>query len=542
MKKEKSRFKKNLIVSVIAGFAAACLCMAALASCRETANNNQSSEPQTSEALTSLTPQTSDVSETSSVQSAAAIAEEQMAAGKVYAAEAENVQNQAVKIAEWYCENVLSQNFSDCVDYFADLRDVAYFEDLALEYAVYKLKENGVPANRYLYILFVNEYDNKRNVLVDGMTTGEIVPYPIERIKDKISNHALYSKYAKYLTEPVYTEGMHELDIASLIRKNRHIHFSSYINNRALAVLSSKMDLLEYYHPSYFDWKLDFIDLATGQRIKEHKLQDTDGIDYYFHYYAGDAFFDIYFAVQTSDGIAFAKYKIKLNDNTEQIERYTWEEHEKLDVRSDEKDISDSGRYYAFYRDYDLYLHDNQSGSDILLYEGYIDEDNYGKNSFVPAVSFFVGDTLFFNIYGYEQVLGSGMYDPKSDKLSVFNNAVSAEFYSDGYIYGFTYDDMHLYRFRPDSPDNVENIYPEFYQNLILFSPNRKHFVNISLETDETSIYTLYASDGIKEIKTYTFSSPFISLSYGNMSNEYVFLPTLNNHVVDNKAYIIKLN
>lgn len=211
-------------------------------------------------------------------------------------------------------------------------------------------------------------------------------------------------------------------------------------------------------------------------------------------------------------------------------------------MRSDEKIKSDSGRYYAFYKDYDLYLHNNQTGKDILLYDGYVDVEDYGKRSVVPHVSFFVGDTLFFDIIGYEHAKGSGMYDPHTDKLSVFRNYVSAEFYSGGYIYGFMYDDPSLYRFSIDAPDNVENIYPDFAKSSILFSPSHKYLLNISSYLGEASIFTLYDTDGLKEVKTYTFSSPFIKLYYGTMSDAYIYLPSSQNNAVDNKAYIIKLN
>jgi len=540
MDKKKKQLKTKARLSIIAGLAAACLCMTTLVSCGDTS----SLEPQTSEAQTSDAALTSDVLDTSSAPPASTFEEEQIAAGKIYTSRSDTAEGQAEYITKWYCENILKQDFADCIDYFAALQGITSFEDLYLEYAVYGLKQDNNTENKYLYILFVNEYNNKKNVLVDGLMTSEIIPYPIDRIKEKISKHALYGKYAKYLTEPVYTEGMYELDIASLIGKNRQVHWNTFINEHVVAVLSSKVDYMEQYQWDYSEWKIDFIDLATGQRIKEHKFQDFGERFSICNTVVNDEFIYVMFYSRTLDDTEdVVKYSIKLNDNTIKTERYTLEEFEKNVMRSDERIMSDSGRYYAFYKDngYDLYLHDNQTGKDILLYDGYFD-DEYGKNLVLPAVSFFIGDTLFFNIYGYEHFIGSGMYDPHTNKLSVFNNNINTEFYSNGYIYGYMYGDSNLYRFSIDAPDKVENTFPDFYQTSISYAPSLKYLLNISSRLGETDILTLYEIDGLKEITTYTFSSPFIRLNYGIMSDSYIYLPSSQNNVVDNKAYIIKLN
>lgn len=324
MEKEKRLSLKKARISIIAGFAAACLCMTALVSCRETSKINQTSDPQTSETQTSE-PQTSDISETSSAPSASATAEELMASGKIYAVQPDTAEGQAEDITKWYCENILKRDYADCIEYFAVLRDIASFEDCYLKYAIYRLKQDNNSENKYLYILFVDERNSKKNVLVDGLTTSEIVPYPVDRIKEKISSHALYGKYAKYLTEPVYTEGMYELDIASLIAKNRQIHWNSFISSHVVAVLSSKVDFLTYYQPVYSEWKIDYIDLATGQRTKEHKLQDFGKRFSIYNTQVSDEFLSFLFYKSTFDDDTgeVVKYSVKLNGDTEKIERYT---------------------------------------------------------------------------------------------------------------------------------------------------------------------------------------------------------------------------
>ena len=73
MENEESYLKKKVCISIIAGFAAVCLCLTALVSCSVTPKMNQASDLQTSGL------QDSDVSETAPDPSATVTAEEQMA-------------------------------------------------------------------------------------------------------------------------------------------------------------------------------------------------------------------------------------------------------------------------------------------------------------------------------------------------------------------------------------------------------------------------------------------------------------------------------
>jgi hypothetical protein len=442
---------------------------------------------------------------------------------------------------------------------YAYFGPLATFDEFSLKYVSYRIKssESNSENIKYLSVLLGVKKDTKHYILIDGQISDQAAIYPIKESWDKVRNHTVFGEYVKEFPEPVATEGMNGLDIAALIGKSRTFHGSLSVSKNVVAVLSSVANYNELNQIIFSDWKIDYIDIKTGS-VKSHKMRDIDdkNFDLYcntYYCFVSDGFITIYFSVsspETNRDITEYKAKINTGENDKDlIKIYTSEEWEKKNTGFDKKLKSDSGRYYTFNKDYDLYLHDNTTGKDKLIYDSfYSDANEMWHKINIASAAFFVGDILYFGITGSAYNIGSGTYNPVTNKLNLYKNGIYVELYSNGYIYGFKCEDYSLYRFNIKSPDKVETLTDStrYYELAYVFSSDRKYIVEIQKSNPDSdnkniSTVTVYTSSDFKIVKTYTLNSPFSSLQDGVISGDYIYLP-VQSSISDNMAYIIKLN
>jgi hypothetical protein len=544
-KKKTSSLKQGspIIVALIVS----CIILITLASCHITSEDLQTISSASSE--TDISGNTASDTSVSDNENTSAT---EMAAGEIYFDfPNDNDLNSAIApVAKWYVENILGEDESAINGRYNLFLSIGHFDEFTFEMVSYTLSSaSDTEKPKYLLLLFGVEKNTRRYILIDGKVSVQNNTYSIKESWDKVNSHSVFGKYVNEFPQAITSEGMNELDLAALIGKNRSVRCSLYVDEKTIAVINTATSYNENGLPKSTDWKIDFIDIEKGSVIS-HKLKEIEGmgIDLYAstHYsVVENGFLKLYFYIPATETKAIETFEYKAKINTEaNNEDIITTAKENEDIRYTIKLTSESGRYYSFYKDYDLYLHDNTTGKDTLIYDAYFDEDSDDSHKTdVAHAAFFTGDTLFFNMNGANSIRGNGYYDPATKKVKIYNNGIHVKMYSNGYIYGEKEEDDSLYRYHIDTPDTIETLDNGDIIATYFVSPNCQYIARIlHSENENTSTLTVYTSADLKELKNYTLKSPFLSLgsSFVFMKNDYIYI-TAGSYALDDTAYVIKL-
>ncbi|PKM63271.1 MAG: hypothetical protein CVU97_01230 [Firmicutes bacterium HGW-Firmicutes-21] len=483
-----------------------------------------------------------------------------MSAGDVYIIKSDSIafESAVLPLAEWFCKNIEQYyGIYKNIDSFVGFSEFNDFEKFTLYYLCYEVN------------LSYNHYDIKNNIsvvcgvmndspdkyiLIDGHIDYYFY-YSLEDNWEKVKQHSVFGKFAGDYPKKVDSDEITELDIASLIGKDRKIYSNTAISDTVVAVISG------------YPLKVDFIDIVNKSLIYDsHILTDAQEKGYSLSSYTGswyqpEDYFIVRFYARKSDndGGYYLYYKIIFNDDGSIsdiliTDSDSYDYYGSNSTYSKEYSMhSQSGRYGVFRRNYDLYLYDNVANKEILIYDAKPDDDgNYDIDEYHGArPAFFIGEVLYYNIYGWEWCIGSASYNPKTKKTVRYINSVSIHRRIDDYIYGYlSIEDYcgNFVRYNINSPQDIEFLI-KYGENLdsseVLFTPDNKHIIKISSCNyvdeikfkDSSSTVTVYDGLSFEPIETYTLSNDSFLLYRAIFVGDYIYIPAADN----NKAYIIKI-
>lgn len=451
-------------------------------------------------------------------------------------------------LLNWYCINMVTvkNNFTK-VTYLGS-EDFNNFADFTFTFAAYELENNNSYVVDYITILFGSFHNlPDEYILIDGKETLNEY-YPMEIGISKIKVHGVFGKYSDKYTAQSLTKPSSELDIASLIGAGRNIYKTIAISDTTVAVISVLNNA---------DLKIDFIDITKGQlAYKSHQLTDITAQGYSFPtnayvYYSRENYFIINLYVK----------KLSNNEDTEARYEVTIDSegniNDTLITNSDDYRISSvhspSGRYETFYKNYDLYIYDNTTNTDTLVYDAKPDDESIDHDigEYKGASgAFFADEKLYFTIMGWEWVIGTAMYDPETKKVVLYENNFCAANYKDGYIYGYhnigNYEDEYG-RFNINEPDKIEVLIEYNFEMIsyyivysldceyLMKSTPKKYYSDIKVEENFCSV-VVYDTETFKEIGDF-YLNPETKYENIILVSDYVYFTAEAN----SKAYVIKI-
>lgn len=408
-------------------------------------------------------------------------------------------------LAEWFCSNLLNEygTLSDISEIF--ISKLATFNEFSIYHALCKTSFASGNEIHHYYVNIIMGAKNENlsyYYLIDGVLTEHpSMRFNLENSWDKIQSHAVFGKYAGEFPQEVRSEGMKELPLFKYIGEDKVIFDSLWVSDDVIAILSADFSLQNKGY--YIDWKVDFINLNYPEQTVSHPLAIENKEQLFYHNCSKDEdYITLYFDFSKSGIYEKLEYKVKIGtaDTDEDIINI-------LDNFEDELYLySESGRYYVFVNEEDLYLHDTVNDQDILVFKASEDENIYTFAD--PA--FFVGDTLYYNVYQFESNASIGSYNPDTKVKKLYKNGIEAQFYADGYIYGSSYEiegaKRGLKRFSLKNPDKVEHLlyYEDSHYTNIFPSPDEKYIIKINTPFDnksQDSAVTVYDATDFKEQK-----------------------------------------
>ncbi|HAN21292.1 MAG: hypothetical protein A2Y15_02200 [Clostridiales bacterium GWF2_36_10] len=399
-------------------------------------------------------------------------------------------------LMDWFCKNKLTEYGTvDSMYYLMNERVYNYFNEFKLYSATFIVTFTN-NKEKYVTILYGSlNKDEHKYILIDGQITISNY-YSLEDAWEKVQENVVFGKYADEYPIAVSTKGMNELDLGSLIGEGRIVYSNFPISETTVAIVSV---LPDYFDPGthIYNWrptnlKIDFIDITSGKLIYDsHQLTDIRSKGYRIMGGLSGYFIDnnnILFGILVSspynDNTYYAWYKLTI-DSTGKI-------NDTLVINQDAGNYNslkiESGQYETFYQNDDLFLHDNVSEIDILVYDAFVftEDENYDfKDYHFASVAFFVGDELYFNVTAGGDFLGCASYNPKTNKTIDYFNKIYAQKYIYGYIYGTTSNDDLYGRFRIDDMKNIDLLNlkdkTELPYSQFLYSSDEKYLIMITV-------------------------------------------------------------
>lgn len=477
-------------------------------------------------------------------------------------------------LVNWYCGNLMKEYGTLANAYYICGKTYPFFTSFTLHQATYKVvfKNDGIFTEKKIAILCgILPSDPQTYVLIDGHLS-ESSFYSLEDVWGKVRGNAKIGPFTQEYPTAVYSDGLNEIKLASLIGAGRRIFCTIPIADNNIAMISGNPSNWNIYTNEYdtenLDLKVDFVDLSTGtlQRNGYSLIDFTKqgysytGMSSDYSFYNNTIKFVVSIKKENSDDVYYAWYKITLNadgtvkDTLDINSTSSWDSNSTL--YEYQPLYSESGRYQTFRKNRDLYLHDNETNSDILVFDCKpdIETETTDIGEYVYARELcFVGETLYYNLTGYEWYIGSACYNPTIKQTIEYNNGMFITAVIDGFAYGSTSffdDELYFGRFSIENPEILEklknNNTPELSQ--IFISEDYKYIVKITSPSyvsgslkvwDDTSTVTLYDIKTMSIVMTYTLHSATTQFQNGTIYGDYLYLP-INN--TDNTICVIKIN
>jgi len=463
--------------------------------------------------------------------------EEKMLAGGISSYSPKN-------LIEWYCTNMLREygTLSEPSDLPIAMAQLLFYEDFSAYLAVSRVSfTNGSETRDYYINLVMGAERNAAGYyyLIDGFLTEQpSMRYDIRNSWEKIKKHAVFGKHIGDFPQETRSNGIQELPLFQYIGEDRNIFDSVWVSEDTVAILNADFTLQNNRY--YSDWKIDFVNLNDPGQNVSHPLaidgfallsynycsKDEDSISLYFEFFS------------EADKNKRLEYKVKIGASTNDKDIINILEPDEVHRYIS----SESGRYYVYIEEENLYLRDTLTNKDILVFEATWEQNIYTYAS--PA--FFVGETLYYNIHLFEQDVNIGSYNPDTNEKKLYQNKMHAMFYCNGYIYGWSDETdgekSGLNRFSLKNPEKVEYL---LEHNATMFpSPDEMFILRFEARFNDQNKYesavTVYNADDFKALKTYTFSSVCSYFNDGIVFGDKLFIPVISN-VYDSSAFIIDL-
>jgi len=443
---------------------------------------------------------------------------------------------------EWYCRNMLSEYGTlseiSAVPVTAHLFSTENFS-VYLAVCQVSFTSGNETLHYYIHIIMGTQSDSAGYYyLIDGFLSEQpSMLYDLRKSWDQLKKHAVFGKYVGDFPQETRSDEIIELQLYRYIGEDRQIFDSLYVSEDIIAILSADFSLQSKVY--YTNWKVDFINLNDPEQTVSHPLaiENKEQLLFYSHSKDKD-YITLYFDSENNKTLEY-KVKIGTSKNDEDI----------INILEPDEDLrylySESGRYFVFIDEENLYLHDTVANKDILVFEATKNKNIYTFAS--PA--FFVGETLYYNIHLLEGNAIIGSYNPDTKAKKLYDIKMHAMFYCNGYIYGWsdeTDGERSGYkRFSLKNPEKVEFLLEHNGYATILPSPDEKYIIKFDTLDDNHKVFestvTIYDAKDFTEIKTFTLTSAYSYFNEGIISGGKLFIPIISN-VFDNKAFLIDLN
>lgn len=492
-------------------------------------------------------------------------ADEEMQTGLVYSQFVSDDWAERINpLAEWYAKNyIVGDAGLDSISYISG-RTYPYFGKVTLNSAIYLARYGEYDS--FFSILYgsISDIDDTY-YLIDGKRSDDYIDFADSW--DKVKAHKIIGKAAGELKQPVFTGDFTILNTAGIISEDSEIVYTFSLGD-SVALVSAGRKIYETgqeypndYRTRYTDLKFDILNASDGTKtIDTIDLKDiyeegyiitgiTDA--FWTNKYVTDEKIMFSFAcerrpsLEDGDASYTAYYEVRLNGNVTGSEVYIWNNiHNSAPSAEYEGLVSESGRYKSLYKDNDLYIRDHDADTGILVFDSKPDivteETGIGEYIYAGA-AFFEGDTLYYNLTGYEGFIGSGYYNAETGEKDEFRNGIRLSVKIGDRLFGSTsIFDSELYYgvFTADAPDKIEKLpftAEELERSRIQITGNGK-LIKLSGQWQKSvSTLTIYETETLKIIKEETMESRYEYMNRFVVTNGYVWVITSGGTVLITK-------
>lgn len=386
-------------------------------------------------------------------------------------------------IAKWYAGNYITGNKKLSELRFIAGRTYPYFDNIILNSAIFLAKYGEDEC--YFSLLFGSvKGNNNTYYLIDGKISDTYINF--KDSWDKIKAHKIIGEYAGELKQTVYTGVMTVLNAGDIIGDDREILYTFSLNDAVAAVSAVRkitktgLDYPNDYRRYLSELHLDIFNPSDGKKtVDTIVLKDIYEDGYVITGYTNAMWTTKYksngkimfsFGCDNLPGnnsnLGTVYYIVDL-DGTEVTSEVFFEYYKISDPSISfefESIETESGRYKSFYINGDLYIRDNNTRSDVRVFESKPDVDtgNTDINEYISArAAFFDGDTLYYYLIPWEGIIGSGYYNAVTGEKGEFRNGVRIEKKVGDLFYGSTsiYDtELYYGTFCFSDPYNIKKM------------------------------------------------------------------------------------
>jgi hypothetical protein len=366
---------------------------------------------------------------------------------------------------------------------------------------------------------------------------------------DKIKAHKMIGEYAGELKQTVYTGVMTVLNAGDIIGYDREIVYTFSLND-AVAVVSAVrkttktgLDYPNDYRTYLSDLHLDILNPSDGKQVADTIiLKDISEDGYVVTGYTNE----IWTTQYKSDGkiiFSFGCDNLPGNNNNpcmvyyevdldgSEVTTEVFYENYRINDPSISFELNsietESGRYKSFYVNEDLYIRDNNTGTDVRVFDSKTDADmeNIDVSEYMSArAAFFDGDTLYYNLIPWEGIVGSGYYNAATGEKGEFRNGIRIDkkvgdlFYGSTSIYS---NELYYGTFYFSDPYNIKKMpfnFEEVSQSCIHITDDGTMIKLTKAMQNKTSQYkwskdisslTIYDGETMKAKKVCIIESPY---------------------------------
>lgn len=382
-------------------------------------------------------------------------------------------------LAEWYAGNFLTGDLKpDDIRYVSGFT-YPFFEDITLGSAIYLARYGD--HDSYFSILYGSTTEIEDTYyLIDAKNTDDYINF--KDSWDKVKAHAITGKAAGDLKKTVYTGEAFVFHAGEITGDSGIIHAFSLDDSVALVSADRKiyktgLDYPNEFGTTYVGLKLDILNASDGTKktdtivlkdIRDEGYMIT-GITNSVWTEKTDSGLKIilsYACEPIPDGIGVARmayYDIMITADSANSEIF-FRDYSDPPFEGYGGIKSVSGRYRSMTKDGDLYILDNETGTDIRVFDSKPDketvETKLDEYEYASA-AFFEGNTLYYNISGYEWLIGSGYYNAETAEKGEFRNGMRISAKIGDRIFGSTSvfsEELFFGVFTADDPDRIEKM------------------------------------------------------------------------------------
>jgi len=464
-------------------------------------------------------------------------------------------------LAKWFGENVLENMGTVTQIQYTNSKFFPYFEEFELSLVYFNLsfQKDGMAEKKEIALLVGEIQNSNQFILIDGeVTTSQ--NYSLEAHWAKVKNHAVFGKYVGEFPKTIISKGLTEISLSSFLKQDYEIIDIFQVSGNTAGIISAKK---KPDNNGYEQFRVDLFDLEKNQRIgKGHLFTEIeDGWKMYgatvFRKDENNFFMESFLPSMVEDVRKYAWYKIHISPDGTISDTLTFYDTAPSDEYVEPLQ-SDSGRYSAITKNRDVYLHESVTNADTLVYDSKPDEiteeTDVAKNYQTGVAAYFIGERLYYAVYGYEWPEGVGYFDPETGEAVFLKNKIGAYFSAGGYNYGYSdvhSDDFYFGRAPLGNLLNVERLVLGYTADRSSFicSADGKYVVQVSEPESndnslkwqkETSTVTVYDAATFTPVKTETMQSAVCSLdqSYVRRIGKYVLITAEGE---TDKAYSVML-